>query len=76
MRPSNAWTGLWVVYRFHTCDPDTFAERFELVISEESTLSYRQIHETLGRWPQPIWSVFDVDPYGPRKLNPVVYVPK
>lgn len=57
-------------------DPDTFADRFELVLREESTLSYRQIHDILGRWPQSIWSVVDVEPYGARKLNPIVYVPK
>lgn len=62
--PSSAW------------DPETFADRFELVLREESTLSYRRIHDVLGRWPQSIWSVVDVEPYGARKMNPVVYVPK
>lgn len=65
IRPSSAW------------DPDRFADRFRLVIEEESTLSYRRIHEILGRWPQSVWAVDDeLEPYGAWRQNPFVYIPK
>lgn len=57
--------------------PDRFADRFELVLEEESTLSYDRIHETLGTWPQSVWSVTpDVERYAAWRQNPLVYVPK
>lgn len=58
-------------------DPDRFADRFSLVLEEESVLSHRRIHDILGRWPQSLWSVDeDVDPYGAWRQNPFVYIPK
>lgn len=63
--PASAW------------DPDRFAERFQLVIEGESTLSYRQIHQVLGRWPRSVWSVDDdLEPYGAWRQNPFVFIPK
>jgi len=57
-------------------DPETFADRFELVLEGESLLSYRQIHDALGSWPQSVWSVTDVERYGAWRMNPLVFVPK
>jgi Methylase involved in ubiquinone/menaquinone biosynthesis len=56
-------------------DPDTFADRFELVIDGESLLSYTRIQERLNTWPQSVWSVIEAEPYGARKQNPLVFVP-
>lgn len=57
--------------------PDTFAERFELVIEGESLLSYRTIQDVLGAWPQSVWSVAEeAEPYGAWRMNPLVFVPK
>src|SRR5699024_4588253 len=38
-------------------NPETFAERFELVVQGDSLLSYERIHEVLGTWPQSVFSV-------------------
>lgn len=58
-------------------EPDRFADRFELVIEEESILSYDRIHEILGTWPQSVWSVTpDIEHYAAWRQNPFVYVPK
>ncbi|PSQ59464.1 class I SAM-dependent methyltransferase [Halobacteriales archaeon SW_7_71_33] len=53
-------------------NPETFAERFELVVEGESLLSYDRIHEVLGRWPQSVFSVAD----GADRYEPLVFVPK
>jgi trans-aconitate methyltransferase len=58
-------------------DPDQFTERFDALLAGESVLSYDRIHETLGTWPQSVWSVVD----RPEKRwawrhMPLVYVPK
>lgn len=58
-------------------DPDTYADRFELVLEGESLLSYEKIHDTLETWPQSVWSVTeDAERYGAWRQNPLVYVPK
>jgi len=58
-------------------DPDRFADRFELLIEGENLLSHERIHDTLGTWPQSIWSVAgDEDRYPAWRHNPMVYVPK
>ncbi|WP_435333107.1 class I SAM-dependent methyltransferase [Haloarchaeobius sp. TZWWS8] len=41
----------------HEFDPDAHRERFGLVMREESTLSYRQIHDAVGTWPRSFWEV-------------------
>lgn len=57
--------------------PDTFAERFELVLEGENLLSYERIHEALGTWPRSLWSVAeDTERYGAWRQNPLVFVPK
>jgi SAM-dependent methyltransferase len=56
--------------------PGRFSDRFELVIEGESLLSYRQIHDVLGSWPQSVWSaVEDAERYRAWKMNPLVFVP-
>lgn len=58
-------------------NPETFTDRFELVIEGQSLLSYERIHEVLGSWPQSLFSVADsVDPYPAHRHEPLVYVPK
>lgn len=58
-------------------DPERYADRFELVLAGESLLSYEAIHETLGTWPQSVWSVVGTeDRYAAWRHNPLVYVPK
>jgi len=58
-------------------DPETFADRFELVITGESLSSYERIHEVLGTWPQSLFSISDsVEPYDAHRHEPLVYVPK
>jgi SAM-dependent methyltransferase len=58
-------------------DPDTYADRFELVLSGESLLSYDRIHDALGTWPRSVWSVAEeAERYGAWRQNPLVYVPK
>lgn len=58
-------------------DPERFPERFELVLEGESLLSYEQIHDVLGTWPQSVWSgVEETNRYGAWRQNPLVYVPK
>lgn len=58
-------------------DPDRFEDRFELLIEGENLLSHERIHETLGTWPQSIWSAAgDEDRYPAWRHNPMVYVPK
>lgn len=58
-------------------DPDRFEDRFELLIEGENLLSHERIHETLGTWPQSIWSVADEEERYPAwRHNPMVYVPK
>lgn len=60
-----------------TWDPDTFADRFELVLEGENLLSYERIHEILETWPRSVWSVSeDIEPYGAWRQHPLVYVPK
>lgn len=57
--------------------PETFAERFELLIQGQSLLSYERIHELLGTWPQSLFSVAnDADRYPAHRYEPLVYVPK
>lgn len=58
-------------------DPDNFADRFELLVEGENLLSHERIHDTLGTWPQSIWSVAGEDErYAAWRHNPMVYVPK
>lgn len=58
-------------------NPETFADRFELVVKGESLLSYERIHQVLGTWPQSVFSVADgADRYGAHRYVPLVYVPK
>ncbi len=58
-------------------DPESFTDRFELVIEGESLLSYDRIHEVLGRWPQSLFSVADdADQYEAHRYEPLVFVPK
>lgn len=58
-------------------NPETFAERFELVVSGESLLSYERLHDLLGTWPRSVFSVADgADRYGAHRHEPLVYVPK
>ena len=58
-------------------DPDRFAERFSLVLSDESTLSYRQIHDALDTWPRSLWEVVEKpDQRWMWRNHPVVWVPK
>lgn len=57
--------------------PGRFADRFELVLEGESTLSYRQIHDVLGSWPQSLWSLAEEsERFDAWRMNPVVFVPK
>lgn len=56
--------------------PESFADRFELVIGGESLLSYEQIHETVGAWPQSVWSVIETERYDAWRQNPLVFVPR
>jgi len=57
--------------------PETFADRFELVIEGENLLSYDRIHDVLDTWPQSVWSVTDEsERYPAWRQNPFVYVPK
>lgn len=58
-------------------DPDTFAERFRLVIEGENLLSYERIHDVLGTWPRSVFSVATgTDQYGAHRYEPLVYIPK
>lgn len=58
-------------------DPETFVERFELVVEGESLLSYDRIHDVLGTWPRSVFSVADgADRYGAHRYEPLVFVPK
>lgn len=57
-------------------DPETYAQRFELVLEGESLLSHDRIHETLGTWPRSVWSVAETERYGAWRMNPLVFVPK
>ncbi|WP_132058303.1 class I SAM-dependent methyltransferase [Halorussus amylolyticus] len=58
-------------------NPETFADRFELVVEGESLLSYERIREILGTWPQSVFSVADdAEQYGAHRHEPLVYVPK
>ncbi|MEF8781392.1 MAG: class I SAM-dependent methyltransferase [Haloferacaceae archaeon] len=57
--------------------PETFADRFELVIEGENLLSYERIHDVLGTWPRSVWSVTEENERYPAwRQNPFVYVPK
>ena len=57
--------------------PETFADRFELVIEGENLLSYDRIHDALGTWPRSVWSVTgEAERYPAWRQNPFVYVPK
>ncbi|SDR15445.1 class I SAM-dependent methyltransferase [Natronobacterium texcoconense] len=58
-------------------NPETFADRFELVVEGENLLSYERIHDVLGTWPQSLFSVADdAEPYPAHRYEPLVYVPK
>lgn len=58
-------------------DPERFGERFQLVLSGDSLLSYERIHEALGTWPQSVWSVVEKpDKRWAWRHYPLVYVPK
>lgn len=58
-------------------DPETFAERFQPVLSGESLLSYERIHEVLGTWPQSAFRVTGgAEQYGAHRYEPLVFVPK
>lgn len=58
-------------------DPDRYADRFELVLSGDSLLSYDRIHDALGTWPRSVWSLAEeAERYGAWRQNPLVYVPK
>ncbi|ELZ43185.1 trans-aconitate methyltransferase [Halorubrum coriense DSM 10284] len=58
-------------------NPETFAERFKLVIQGRNLLSYERIHEILGTWPQSLFSVVDeAGRYPAHRYEPLVYVPK
>lgn len=58
-------------------DPETFEERFELLLSGENLLSYDRIREVLGTWPQSIWRRVDrPDVQWAWRHHPLVYVPK
>jgi trans-aconitate methyltransferase len=57
-------------------NPETFAERFRLVVEGESLLSYERIHEVLGTWPRSVFSVAEgADAYGAHRYEPLVFVP-
>lgn len=56
--------------------PESFADRFELVIEGESLLSYEQIRGTVGAWLQSVWSVIETERYDAWRQNPLVFVPK
>lgn len=57
--------------------PETFADRFELVITGESLLSYDCIHDVLGTWPRSVFSeTGSTGRYGAHRYEPLVYVPK
>ncbi|WP_256299227.1 class I SAM-dependent methyltransferase [Haloarchaeobius salinus] len=58
-------------------DPEEYAERFGLVMDEESTLSFDAIRNAVGTWPRSIWEVAEK----PERRwawghVPLVYVPK
>ncbi|ELZ14002.1 type 11 methyltransferase [Halovivax asiaticus JCM 14624] len=56
--------------------PNTFPERFQLVIDGENLLSYDRIENVLGVRPRSLWSTVDgVERYGAWRQNPLVYVP-
>ena len=58
-------------------DPDTYADRFRLLVEGENLLSYDRIHDVLGRRPRSVWSVVgDEHRYRAWRHNPLVYVPK
>jgi SAM-dependent methyltransferase len=57
-------------------DPDRYAERFELLLEERSTLSYDAVHDALGTWPRSVFSAVDAEPYPAHRHNPLVYVPR
>ncbi|MFC7046798.1 class I SAM-dependent methyltransferase [Halobacteriaceae archaeon GCM10025711] len=53
------------------------AERFRLVLEEESVLSYRRIHDALGTWPRSFWEVTEKpDQRWAWNHVPAVWVPK
>lgn len=57
--------------------PDTFSERFELILEGENLLSYDRIESVLGVRPRSLWSAAaGVERYGAWRQNPLVYVPK
>jgi SAM-dependent methyltransferase len=58
-------------------DAERFAERFRLVLDGESTLSYRQIHASLGTWSRSFWEFTD-KPEERWAWNhvPLVWIPK
>ncbi|MEE6209371.1 class I SAM-dependent methyltransferase [Salarchaeum sp. III] len=57
-------------------DPERFADRFSLVLSGESTLSYRDIHDALGTWPRSPWEVVEKPERWMWRNHPLVWVPK
>lgn len=58
-------------------DAEWFAERFQLVLEGENTLSYETIEDALGTWPRSFWEVVDKpdEPWAWRHF-PMVWVPK
>jgi SAM-dependent methyltransferase len=58
-------------------DPERFEERFAVLLDGDSVLSYDAIHETLGTWPQSVWSVVEKpDVRWAWRHHPLVFVPK
>lgn|GEM_PF-450519 len=58
-------------------DPETFEDRFELLLAGENLLSHERIHDVLGTWPQSLYSVCsDAERHPAWRHNPYVYVPK
>ena len=53
--------------------PETFADRFELVLEGENLLADDDIHDVLGTWPRSVWSVTeDAERYPAWRQNPFV----
>lgn len=64
-------------YRREFADDEAFRERFALVFEGVNLLSYRRLHDLLGRWPRSYWSAVDApdEPWTGRD-NPCVLVPR
>jgi len=58
-------------------DAERYAERFGLVLADESTLSYDAVHDALGTWPRSFWGVVDrPEQRWAWRNHPLVWVPK